>query len=566
MWMDQMLRHLELSAVALLVTLLIGVPGGAILARHPRYAFIALSTANLGRTIPSLAILALAYPIVGTGFAPAVIALIALGVPPVLVASYTGIKEVDQEIVDAARGMGLTDRQRLFQLELPVAAPIMVSGIRTSATQIVASATLASLIGGGGLGEMILAGLTNMRYDLLIAGSILVGVLALATEGMFILFERKGLPAGIRFLQERSTSGYRAGSALNARHWQVVIAASAVGCVVVFGVSAAGRHAVAGLGGVASAHVDPSLPVVHIGSKDFTEQLVLGEIYAQALESRGYKVVRKLNLGATAVADAAVRSGQIDLYPEYTGTALTAVLKKTPDQGTTSDEVWKAVHDGYQARGLAVFSETPFSNGNAVVVTKKFADEHHLTTLSDLAKIASSTQFAAVPGFDTREDGLPLLKKAYGIEFAGVKTFEIGLKYKALVDGKVNAVYGFETDGQIAEYGLVVLKDDKQIWPPYHVAPIVSRDFAASAGPEFEHVLDNVTATLDADSMREMNRQVDHDKEEPSDVAHEFVQAHMAQLTADVSQTAQAGDDGSSMPSRSQTKASKPSQPAVTSS
>ncbi|MCW2973762.1 MAG: binding-protein-dependent transport system inner rane component, partial [Thermoleophilia bacterium] len=197
-WLPQLQRHLVLSLVALLVSIGVGVPLGAWLTRREQWAFAVTSVANLGRTVPSLALLALVYPFVGTGFAPSVIALIALGVPPVLLATYTGIREVSEDVRDAAAGMGLTSVQRLVQAELPMGSAVILSGVRTAAVQIVASATLASLIGGGGLGEMIMAGLTNLRYVLLVAGAVLVAMVAAGTEVLFTLLERRALPEGIR--------------------------------------------------------------------------------------------------------------------------------------------------------------------------------------------------------------------------------------------------------------------------------------------------------------------------------------------------------------------------------
>jgi osmoprotectant transport system substrate-binding protein len=266
-------------------------------------------------------------------------------------------------------------------------------------------------------------------------------------------------------------------------------------------------------------------PRVRIASKDFTEQYVLGELYAQALEARGYPVERRLGLGATAVADGALRRGQVDMYPEYTGTAWTAVLKRSVTPGTSSDEVWHGVRSGYAKRKLDVLRPTPFSNGNAIVVTKQTAERLHLTTLSDLAQVSGDLRFGAIPGFDTREDGIPLLKQVYGMRFGKVQTLENGIKYKSLLGGSIDAVYGFETDGPIATNGLVVLRDDKAAWPAYQVSPIVSKAFAAMVGPDFAATLDYVSSQLDAKTMAKLNAQVDEEKRDPADVARDFLHA-----------------------------------------
>ncbi|MCW2949364.1 MAG: transporter permease subunit, partial [Thermoleophilia bacterium] len=329
-WLPQLQRHLVLSMVALAASIAIGVPVGAWLTRRQQWAFAVTNIANLGRTIPSLALLALVYPFVGTGFVPSVIALVALGVPPVLLATYTGIREVSEDVRDAAAGMGLTSLQRLVQAELPMGAAVILSGIRTGAVQIVASATLAALIGGGGLGEMIMAGLTNLRYDLLVAGAILVALVAAGTEAAFTVLERRALPEGIRVQRQSPQAqalGYSAGGGVTNRHWQLIVVTVLVASASLAGAGSFANSRIAGIGTTAGA-IGAPLPKVVIGSKDFTESVVLGELYAQALEAQGHRVERRFGLGATAVADGALRAGQIDMYPEYTGTALVAVLGK----------------------------------------------------------------------------------------------------------------------------------------------------------------------------------------------------------------------------------------------
>jgi osmoprotectant transport system permease protein len=550
-WMPQLQRHLVLSLVALVVSIGIGLPLGAWLTRAERWAFAVTSIANLGRTIPSLALLALVYPFVGTGFLPAVIALVALGVPPVLLATYTGIREVDEDVRDAAAGMGLTSLQRLVQAELPVAAPVVLSGIRTAAVQVVASATLAALIGGGGLGELIMAGLTNLRYDLLLAGAVLVALLAAATEVGFSLLEQRGLPLGIRLLRATPVAqalGYEAAGGITKRRWQLILVAGLTASAVMVGAGSVASGMIAGIGLPGGGASGP-LPKVVVGSKDFTESIVLAELYSQALEAQGHPVERRFNLGATAVADAALTRGEIDVYPEYTGTALVAVLgkgiPKVPTGGGGDDggsdasaigaaspmalldaKVEHEVRAGYERRGVEVLASTPFSNGNAIAVTRATANRYHLESLSDLGKVAGRLRFGSIPGFDTRADGLKLLRHVYGIDFGQVHSYENGLKYKALMDGKVDAVYAFETDGQIARDKLVVLRDDRAAWPPYHAAPLVSTKFAGHSGAAFAPTLDAVSALLDATTMRRLNAAVDEDKREPADVAREFLQAH----------------------------------------
>jgi osmoprotectant transport system substrate-binding protein len=269
-----------------------------------------------------------------------------------------------------------------------------------------------------------------------------------------------------------------------------------------------------------------SKPTIKVGSKNFTEQYILGELYAQALEAAGYPVERKLNLGGTLVAFEALKSGEIDLYPEYTGTALMDVLKGEPQ--SDGDAVYEAVKKGYKEKwNIDVLNKTEFNNTYVLVTTKEVAEKHNLKTMSDLATKAPELKFALIPEFGERADGLPGLQKTYGgYQFKSAKLFDIGLKYKALTSGQVDVTIGFGTDGQIAGYNLVTLEDDKHFWPPYHVAPQV-RGELLQKNPEVAEILNKVNALLTSEVMAGLNWKVDgEDKEEPAAVAKEFLKEH----------------------------------------
>lgn len=260
---------------------------------------------------------------------------------------------------------------------------------------------------------------------------------------------------------------------------------------------------------------------IKIGSKDFTEQFILGEIYAQLLESNGYKVERKLNLGGTKVAQEALTRGDIDIYPEYTGTGLTVVLGKNPiaDRQKALD----AVREGYKAFNLTWLDPAPMNNTQALAMKKARAEQLGIKTLSDLSKKAPELRAAFIPEFMERPDGLPGLKKTYGsFEFKDIKLVAIGVKYKALVDDQVDVTLAFGTDGQIAGYDLMTPVDDKHLWPPYQVAPVV-RDDTLKANPNLAALLNSVAPRLTDATMQRLNWEVDGKKREPADVASEFL-------------------------------------------
>ena len=264
---------------------------------------------------------------------------------------------------------------------------------------------------------------------------------------------------------------------------------------------------------------------VAVGSKDFTEELILGEMYARILEHNGFSVDRKLDLGGTQVAMAALQRGDIDLYPEYTGTALLTQLKAKPSQDAAAN--YATVKRYYAAHyGLDWLDAAPFNDTQALATTQAIAQQYHLRTLSDLSVAAPQLRLGAIPEFVKRADALPGLRKAYGgFQFKDIKLFDIGLKYKALESGDVDVVVAFGTDGQIEVDKLVVFVDDKHFWPSYQVAPVVRAQTLATS-PAIATYLNKLAPLLTDAVMRGLNAQVDGAKKDPKDVAAQFLQAH----------------------------------------
>ncbi|GAC1523910.1 MAG: glycine betaine ABC transporter substrate-binding protein [Vulcanimicrobiaceae bacterium] len=264
---------------------------------------------------------------------------------------------------------------------------------------------------------------------------------------------------------------------------------------------------------------------IAIGSKDFTEELILGEMYAAILEQNGFTIARKLDLGGTQVAMAALRRGDIDLYPEYTGTALITELKAKPSKDAATN--YETVKRYYAAHyDLQWLDAAPFNDTQALATTPAIAAKYSLRTLSDLAKAAPQLRLGAIPEFTKRDDALPGLQRAYGgFRFKDVKLFEIGLKYKALESGAVDVVVAFGTDGKIEIDKLYVFVDDKRFWPSYQVAPVV-RKATLARYPAIATHLDKLAPMLTDAVMRGLNAQVDGAKRDPKAVALEFLRTH----------------------------------------
>ena len=280
----------------------------------------------------------------------------------------------------------------------------------------------------------------------------------------------------------------------------------------------------------ATAAAAPAAPAaggtITVGSKDFTEQFVMGELYAQALQGAGFTVKKKLNLGSTPITDAALRKGNIDIYPEYTGTMFLYVCKLPYKTGLTFAQLFARDKACYQKRGLDLLPSAKFNDGNAIACTAGFAAKYKLKTLSDLAKVASKTRYATIAEQLTAPNGVPWLKRHYGIAFGQTKTYDVGLRYRALKDGAGDCVYAFGTDPQIANQKLVVLADDKGIWPFYHATPIVRKGWLAKQDPKVGQVIAKVNHLLTDATMTELNKRVDIDKEDPADVAAAFLKEH----------------------------------------
>jgi osmoprotectant transport system substrate-binding protein len=262
-----------------------------------------------------------------------------------------------------------------------------------------------------------------------------------------------------------------------------------------------------------------------IGSKNFTEQKVLGEIYAQGLQAAGYKVKTDLNLGDQDVALKAVKTKQIDGYPEYTGTALLAFFgvksNKLPTDPKKAYELTKA---DFAKQGIVAFPPTPFTDSNEVAVTKDTAQKYHLKKISDLSKVASKLTLYGSPECRKRLDCLLGLEQVYGLHFKKFVPVDVSQRHEVLTSGRADVSIVFTTDPQIKREGEVLLDDDKQMFPPYNSTLIMRKEVADKAGPDLEKTIRQLNSQLTDENMQELNARVDLDKKSPSEVAKEYLQ------------------------------------------
>jgi len=261
---------------------------------------------------------------------------------------------------------------------------------------------------------------------------------------------------------------------------------------------------------------------IKVGSKDFTEQFILGEMYALMLENSGFEVERKLNLGGTPVAQAGLESGEIDLYPEYTGTGLLTVLKQPAN--SNQEQVYQTVAKGYKERfNLVWLQPAPMNNTQALAMTQEDAQKFNIQTISDMVTQANKLTAIGTPEFEVREDGLPGLKRVYGdFQFKKYIPADPGLRYQALMNNQADVAEAFGTDGEISAFNLVLLKDDKGLFPPYQVAPVVRQE-TLDANPHLREALNTLAPKLTDETMRRLNYEVSGNQREPAEVAKEFL-------------------------------------------
>lgn len=270
-----------------------------------------------------------------------------------------------------------------------------------------------------------------------------------------------------------------------------------------------------------SANVNSEINIIRIGSKDFTENLVVGELYALALENAGYKVKRVQNIAGSIIHTSLVHN-EIDLYPEYTGTGLLSVLKL--DLKTDPEAVYQTVKEEYQKQFNLIWLQYAKANdGQGLVIRTEVARKFGIVTISDLQKHAKEIRFASQGEFDQREDGMPALEKVYGMfQWKSSKIYDNGLKYQVLENAEADVGPAYTTEGQLVNSDkFQLLEDDKHVWPPYNLAPVV-RHNVLKEHPDIAEILNKVNSRLDTKTVTELNAKVDVDKKEFEKVAREF--------------------------------------------
>jgi osmoprotectant transport system permease protein len=440
---DYLGNHVRVSVTALALGLGISLPLAVIARNRPVLRGTLLGLASIVQTVPGLALLALFYPLLlalaslslswfgfgfsAFGFLPAVLALALYSMLPVLRNTITGLAGVDAAIIEAAQGVGMTPRQSLFTVELPLALPVMMAGIRTAAVWVIGTATLSTPIGQTSLGNYIFAGLQTQNWVFVLFGCLAAAVLAVAVDQLLALIE----------------NGFRHRSRVRTALGGIGIAALVAATLV--------------------PTMSRSATSYTVGAKTFTEQYVLSALIAQRLRAAGLSASSREGLGSNVVFDA-LASGDVDVYVDYSGTLWANQFHHSDIR--PREELLAELKTILAKQNITLLGELGFENAYALVMPRKLAEQQGISTIADLASHAPTLSIAADYEFFSRPEWAGL-QKAYGLSFRAQRQMQPDFMYAAVASGEVDVIAGYTSDGLIAKYDLVVLDDPRHAIPPY---------------------------------------------------------------------------------------------------
>lgn len=497
--------HLNMTTISVMISLLIGVPLGILITKNKRVATVIIGIANVMQSIPSIAFLAFMVPILGIGLKPAIAMVIIYALLPIIKNTYTGISGIDPKILEAARGIGLSRWQQLFKVELPNAAPFIMAGVRIAAVTAVGTVTIAAFAGAGGLGWFINLGLNANNPQQVLLGAIPASLLALAVDFILSRLEQLITPEGLKpadqivFLKKSTI--------LRRKLVAILLCSLFIVPPVVTGTQKL---------------LDRTSRKITIGTTNFTEVLILGEIYSQLIsENTDIKVDERFNLNGTFIASSSLFDGDIDMYVEYSGEIAQNILKLPVD--TDSGRVLETITQEMKKRNVTVIP-LGFYNSYALAVLPETAKKYGLHTLSDLIAKAPLLRLGCTVEFYQREDLLPSLERDFDVRFKEVHGLQGNIRYQAITNGECEVTDAWTTDAILQKINLTILQDDVNFFAPYDAVNLI-RDDTLEKFPELIPLLESLRNALTNDDMSKMNYEVDVAGRSPQDVAHEFLQS-----------------------------------------
>lgn len=502
-----LLDHLQLTAVAVLISIAIGVPLGILISRYNNLQKPVMGFANVVQAIPSMAIMGFMIPLLGIGTTPAIFMVTIYSLLPIIKNTVTGLDNINKETLEAAKGIGMTDMQILFKIQFPLALPVIMAGVRISAVTAVGLMTMASMIGAGGLGYLIYSGVQMVNTNMILAGAIPACLLALAMDFIFGRVEQAVTPISMRADINLPTSRENLAKLNQGRKRTLGLVAGATAALLVF---------------VGISNMATTVDSVTVVSKNYTEQLIMGNMVCDLIDDKtDLTAIRKLNMGGTQVCLNALTSGEADIQVEYTGSMYASVLAQ-PLSGDP-DYIYDTVVAGYKEQmDLMVMEDWGFNNTYALAVKPETAEKYGLKRVSDLTSVSSQLTFSCPFEFSNREDGLLGLKRVYGVNFNKIVNVESGMRYTAIANDECDVVVAYTTDPQVFEMGLIMLEDDKNFFLPYYAVAVIRGDTLAKY-PELEGVLNTLGHELTDTIMSELNYKVEVDGIDPAIVAYDYL-------------------------------------------
>ncbi|WP_333813380.1 glycine betaine ABC transporter substrate-binding protein [Muricomes intestini] len=496
--------HIRLTAISVGLAILIGVPLGIIIAYAKKISKPVLAVANVIQAIPSMALLGFLIPLLGIGSVPAVVAVVLYSLLPIIKNTYTGIENINAETLEAAKGIGLTPFQVLTKVQIPLALPIIMAGVRVASVTAVGLMTMASFIGADGLGFLVFSGIRTVNNNQILGGAIPACLLALFVDFLFGTVEKLVTPVSLQKGSSENKKKQR-----NRQRTILGATAAAIAAVMVF---------------AAVSNSSGDSRTITVAGKDFTEQGIVVNMIADVIEENtDIEVNRKVDLGGTQICFEAIKNGDIDMYVEYTGTAYGDFFKHPGI--SDMDKVYQTVKTEFKDKyNIEVLKQMKFNNTFVLGVSQETADKYGLESISDLKNAAGQMKAGMTYEFVNRDDGLEGLQEKYGFQFGDVLTFDGAPRYTALSNKEVDVIDAYATDGLIKKFSLKVLKDDQNYFPPYYAIPII-RSEALREYPEIVPLLEELGEHLTDEVMTDLNYQVDQLQRTPREVAKEFLQS-----------------------------------------
>ncbi|HHW94789.1 MAG TPA: ABC transporter permease subunit [Mogibacterium sp.] len=501
-----LVEHIQMTAIAVGISMLIGIPLGILISYVRALDKPIIALANLIQAVPSMALLGLVIPLLGIGKLPAIVMVIIYSLLPIIKNTYTGITNIEPLMVESATAIGMTNWQVLQKVKLPLALPVIMAGVRISSVTAVGTMTMAAYIGAGGLGYPIFAGIRTVNNLQILAGAVPACILALLVDFLMGNVERLVTPISLQGDHGDSNGDIKLKN--RRRREKISLAGAAIILIIIL-------IANSGLG------VKKSDKQISIAGKDFTEQLILCNLYADYIEDKtDITVNRKENLGGSNVAYSAITNGEIDMYIDYTGTIYGSIYNHSGE--TDMMTVYDMCKEDYAKDGVTLLNQCNCNNTYALAVTPEISEKYNIKTIPDLNRVSHQLVLGSTIEFQNRNDTMVALKDKYNMKFKRMVAIDGSPRFTALVNKETDVTDAWTTDGMLLKFDIIILEDTDQVFPPYYVVPCIRTD-ALDKYPELENVSNELSPLLTNEVMISLNYQVDVEGKEPADVARNWL-------------------------------------------